>query len=101
MSEIKRVSASKLPATDGAEPLTLEVPEVWEARIQSTVELSVGQTLLLNGPELRQKGKSPQPILVAVRVVGLPASRRETTDTPLHRGIGAITRPIAVARPAA
>ena len=88
-SEITKVSKTAVKVAGREEELTLEIPEVRETRIESAVEIPLGQTLVLNGPEFRHADKKPQPMLVSVRVDRIPTETpAEQTKPQRQVGIG-------------
>lgn len=66
--EITDVAKTAVKAAGRAEELTLEIPEVRETKVESAIELPLGKTLILNGPEFRHTGKKPQSMLVTMRI---------------------------------
>ena len=67
-AEITKVTKTAVKVAGREAELTLEIPEVRETKIDSAIEIPLGRTLLLNGPELRRVGKNAQSMLVSVRV---------------------------------
>ncbi len=82
VSEITDVTTTTLRGAEGEEPLTIQVPEVAQTRIQSTVEIKPGSTLLLEGATRIPAKGEPEDLLFLVTVKQVNPAEVDQKEAP-------------------
>ena len=99
VTEVQEVSLTTVQAAGLDEPITLQVPKVVTARIESAVELELGQTVIIGGlTEKAVRGQNRQLLVMmtARRTKQLDNTRSEVEEVEHERQLGTVISNLGV-----